>query len=82
MQYETDEGPYLDATRHRETVRSGDLRTEARWPRFGRQAVDLGALSVLSFHLLVEAETFGALNIYSGKARAADPPRPRPRTAN
>jgi hypothetical protein len=73
VQYETDEGPSLDAARHRETVRSDDLRTEARWPRFARQAVDLGALSVLSFQLFVEAETFGALNVYSGKAGTLGP---------
>jgi hypothetical protein len=73
VQYETDEGPCLDAARHRETVRSGDLRAETRWPRFTRQAVELGALAVVSFQLFVEGETFGALNVYSATAGALGP---------
>lgn len=32
VQYETSEGPCLDAARHHETVRCDDLRAEARWP--------------------------------------------------
>ena len=69
-QYQTGEGPCLDAARHHETVRCDDLRTDARWPRFARQAADLGVLSVLSFQLFVEGDSFGALNIYASNPAA------------
>ena len=70
VQYQTGEGPCLDSARHQETVRCDDLRAEYRWRRFAGQAVGLGVLSILSLQLFVEAESFGALNIYSGKAGA------------
>jgi transcriptional regulator with GAF, ATPase, and Fis domain len=73
VQYETGEGPCLDAARHHETVRSDDLRAEARWPRFARQAADLGVLSVVSFQLFVQDESFGALNIYAANAGVFGP---------
>jgi len=69
-QYETGEGPCLDAARHHETVRCDDLRTEARWPRFGRQAAGLGVLSMLSLQLFAGDDSFGALNLYAGTAAA------------
>jgi GAF domain-containing protein len=68
VQYETGEGPCLDAARHYETVRCDDLRADDRWPRFGRQAAGLGVRSVLSFQLFAGGDSFGALNLY-----AADP---------
>jgi GAF domain-containing protein len=68
VQYQAGEGPCLDAARHHQTVRSDDLRAEARWPRFARQATGLGVLSVLSFQLFAGDDSFGALNLY-----AADP---------
>ena len=70
LQYQADEGPCLDSARQHETVRSDDLRAESRWMRFAPQAANLGVLSVLSIQLFVGAESFGALNIYSGKADA------------
>lgn len=73
VQYETGEGPCVDAAQHHETVRCDDLRTETRWPRFARRAADLGVLSILSFQLFVQADSFGALNIYSGEAGAFGP---------
>jgi GAF domain-containing protein len=73
LQYETGEGPCVDAERHHETVRCDDLRAETRWPRFARQAADLGVLSMLSFQLFVQDDSFGALNIYSGKAGVFSP---------
>jgi len=73
VQYETGEGPCVDSARHHETVRSDDLRAEQRWPRFARQATDLGVLSMLSFQLFVQDDSFGALNLYSGRARVFGP---------
>jgi len=73
VQYETGEGPCLDAARHHETVRSDDLRAEARWPEFATRAARLGVLSMLSLQLFVQDDSFGALNIYSANAWAFGP---------
>jgi transcriptional regulator with GAF, ATPase, and Fis domain len=70
IQYETGQGPCLDAAARHATVRSDDLRAEARWPRFADQAAELGVLSMLSCQLYVEAENFGALNIYASETKA------------
>ena len=72
-QYETGEGPCLDAARQHRTVLSDDLRAEARWPRFAPRAVGLGVLSVLSFQLFVGDDSFGALNLYAPNAAAFGP---------
>ncbi len=55
-------------------VRSEDLRTETRWPRFAKAAVDAGAFSALSFQLYLDQESMGALNMFSAKAEAFGPP--------
>jgi transcriptional regulator with GAF, ATPase, and Fis domain len=73
VQYQAGEGPCLDAARRHQTVRCDDLRAEARWPRFARQAADLGVLSILSFQLFVQGDSFGALNLYAGQAGAFGP---------
>jgi transcriptional regulator with GAF, ATPase, and Fis domain len=73
VQYATGQGPCLDSAARHETVRSDDLRAEDRWPRFGRQAAELGVVSMLSFQLYVEAENFGALNVYASEAKAFGP---------
>lgn len=73
VQYESGEGPSLDAARQHKTVRSDDLRAEARWPLFVSQAVGLGVLSVLSVQLFVEDDSFGALTVYAGDAAAFGP---------
>ncbi|HEY2281252.1 MAG TPA: GAF and ANTAR domain-containing protein [Streptosporangiaceae bacterium] len=73
IQYETGQGPCLEAASRHETVRSDDLRTETRWPQFTRQTVDLGVLSMMSFQLFVEAESFGALNFYGSNTGAFGP---------
>lgn len=67
------EGPCLDAARHHTTVRCDDMRAESRWPRFTRKAADLGILSMLSFQLFVQDDTFGALNLYSESPGAFSP---------
>lgn len=73
MQSEAGEGPCLDAARHHATVRCDDMRAESRWPRFTRKAADLGILSMLSFQLFVQDDTFGALNLYSHSPGAFGP---------
>ncbi len=71
IQYETDQGPCLDAIREHETFRIDDLAAEDRWPKFSKRAAEeTGVASMLSFRLFAESDTLGALNLYS-KQRAA-----------
>ena len=78
IQYESGEGPCLDAIRTMEVVRVDDLLTDGRWPRFARPAVDAsGVRSMLAFRLFVApgpdpgaSATIGALNLYSRRPGA------------
>ncbi len=72
VQYETGEGPCMDAAWEHETFRVDDLTTETRWPRFGPAALNLGIRSILAFQLYVVGDNLGALNIYSGDPGAFD----------
>lgn len=73
LQLETSEGPCLDALREQETVRSGDLATDERWPTWGpRVADEYGVNSILCFRLFTTADVLGALNLYSYKQDAFD----------
>lgn len=73
IQYETSEGPCLDAIRTHEVFRTPDLGKEARWPLFSTRAVqDTGVRSMMSFRLFVEGDTLGALNLYSQATDAFD----------
>lgn len=65
-QDEFGEGPCLDAIWQQQTVIVDDLATDGRWPRFGARAAELGAGSLISFRLYVQAEELGALNLYGG----------------
>jgi GAF domain-containing protein len=69
-QYETGQGPCLDAAVDRHTVRADDLDGERRWPEFAARAVELGVRSMLSFQLFTEAGSVGALNLYARTAAA------------
>jgi GAF domain-containing protein len=64
-QYETGEGPCLDAIRAAEPTKIVSLQRETRWPRFTERAVDVGLESSYSVPLLVEGDVVGALNLYS-----------------
>jgi GAF domain-containing protein len=65
MQYETGQGPCLDATWEQDTVRVDDLAEAGRWPTFSPLAVDFGIRSILAFRLFVHEERLGALNLYA-----------------
>lgn len=69
-QYETGQGPCLDAAYQHETVRVDDLRAESRWPAFTARARDLGIRSILSFQLYVDGDDLGSLNLYAATAGA------------
>lgn len=71
-QYETDEGPCLDALRHHETIVIDDLETETRWPDYRARALELGVRSMISFRLFVHEDTMGALDFYSATPHAYD----------
>lgn len=73
IQYETGEGPCLDAIRDHEVFESGDMARERRWPHFATQAhAATGITSMLCFRLFVAGDTLGALNLYSKAADAFD----------
>ncbi|MGW4826018.1 GAF and ANTAR domain-containing protein [Amycolatopsis japonica] len=69
LQYETQQGPCLDAIAERQIFRTGDLTSEARWPEFTPKAVETGVRSMLAYRLFVSDQTLGSLNLY---ARARD----------
>ncbi len=71
-QYESGQGPCLDATYRERTVRLSDMAGEERWPDFSRRALELGIRSMLSFQLYVAGATLGALNLYSRRTGAFD----------
>jgi serine phosphatase RsbU (regulator of sigma subunit) len=73
IQYESGEGPCLDAIWKHAVFQSDDLRTEVRWPHFSsRAASETGVRSMLSFRLFLERDTLGALNLYSKRRGAFD----------
>ena len=74
IQYETDEGPCVDAIKEHEIFRTADLSQEqGRWPNFApRVTADTGVRSMLSFRLFDQAHTLGALNLYSKEVGAFD----------
>lgn len=73
IQYETGEGPCLDAIRHEEVYTTGDLGRERRWPNFSTRAQrETGVTSMMCFRLFVDGDTLGALNLYSKAHDAFD----------
>jgi GAF domain-containing protein len=70
LQSDLNQGPCLTALREYHTVHIDDMRTETRWPDFGREALQRGTRSMLSFQLFVRSENLGALNLYSDEPGA------------
>lgn len=64
-QYDTGEGPCLDAARHGEAFHVESLATEQRWSQFVPRARARGIVSILSSPLLDGGAAHGALNIYA-----------------
>ena len=67
LQYETNEGPCVDAILQHESFVTGDLAAETRWPRFAPGAVRHGIRSMMSYRLFVTETTLGALNLYASQ---------------
>jgi GAF domain-containing protein len=72
LQHDFGEGPCAQAALEETIVRSDDLRSETRWPRYAPAAVELGVLSSLSFKLYTTDRTAGALNLFGHKANMWD----------
>jgi GAF domain-containing protein len=77
LQYETGEGPCVDAARPSGPghVRCEDIAAEPAWPTFGPVAAEHGVRSVLAIALLPEVSAYhysGALNLYSGQLGGLD----------
>jgi GAF domain-containing protein len=68
LQHDFGEGPCAEAALQQTIVRSDDLRSESRWPRYAPAAVELGVLSGLSFKLYTADRTAGALNVFGFQA--------------
>ncbi|MBC7372958.1 MAG: GAF and ANTAR domain-containing protein [Frankiales bacterium] len=64
-QYDTGEGPCLDAARHGERFHIDALGEEVRWSQFVPRARARGIESVLSSPLFDTGKAHGALNIYA-----------------
>ncbi|OBF27764.1 histidine kinase [Mycobacterium sp. ACS1612] len=70
LQMRFNEGPCRDAALDEVIVRTGDFRSEERWPKYSAAAVELGVLSGLSLKLYTTARTAGALNLFAKSAHA------------
>lgn len=64
-QYDSGEGPCLDAASLGERFHTDSLNTETRWPGFVPRAQARGIRSIMSTPLMDGAAPLGALNIYS-----------------
>jgi len=64
-QYDTGEGPCLDAYRNNVVNRIPDVLADGPWPAFRAAAADHGIRSTLSMPLTVHRGMLGALNLYS-----------------
>jgi GAF domain-containing protein len=64
-QYETGEGPCLEAIRTGKPMKIESVPCESRWPRFTKRAGEEGLESSYSVPLVVHGDAVGALNLYS-----------------
>ncbi|CCH29512.1 GAF and ANTAR domain-containing protein [Actinosynnema sp. NPDC047251] len=71
-QYETGQGPCLQALLEQNLVSTPDLDSETRWPAFAARARASEVSSMLSFRLYARGSDVGALNLYASTAHAFD----------
>lgn len=73
LQYQTGQGPCLQALVQSDVAQADDLLTDQQWPLFAAQAVSVtGIRSMMSFRLYLDEDANGALNFYSSKPDAFD----------
>jgi hypothetical protein len=73
VQYDTGEGPCLEAIKTSQVVRFDVLQLDERWEHFAPGALAYGINSVLSLPVTARGMTVGALNLYSETAGAMGP---------
>jgi GAF domain-containing protein len=69
-QYETGEGPCLEALAEDRVVMVESTRERGAWMAFRRVAADHGVLSTLSLPMRADHATVGAMNLYARRERA------------
>ena len=72
IQYRLGEGPCISAAEQAQTVLSGSLGADPRWPRFGGSVARLGVHSALSLPLVTPDGVVGAINVYAHAKHAFD----------
>jgi len=72
-QYATGSGPCLTAFEERRITSIDDTSEPGEWCGFRRAAAERGIGSTLSFPLLVDEASVGALNLYASAPRAFEP---------
>lgn len=72
LQYSLGEGPCLHAIESDPVVVVQDARSDTRWPRFMKAAVDLGLRSQLGVRLYLDEQSRGGLNLYSTSSDSID----------
>jgi anti-anti-sigma factor len=72
-QYDTRQGPCVDAATEGRWFHAESLEAETRWPAFIPRARSLGINAILSTPLVARDQPVGALNIYSRTVAAFSP---------
>ena len=74
IQYDLERGPCVDAILDQTVFRTGDLRSDPRWPDFGQRAADdTGVLSMLSVRIFLgDDDLIAGMNYYASKPQAFD----------
>jgi GAF domain-containing protein len=72
LQYGLDEGPCLTAWRERVVVRTDELRTETRWPRWTKAVEPLGLRASLSSPLVTGGKALGVIKVYARESAVYD----------
>jgi GAF domain-containing protein len=65
IQYGLGQGPCISAAAEAQTVMSGSLGGDGRWPQFGSRVARLGVHSAISLPLVTEDGVVGAMNVYA-----------------
>jgi GAF domain-containing protein len=69
-QYDSGEGPCVEAFASGEIRAIESTRADGPWPEFRRAAADNGIGSTLSFPMMVNKQPVGAMNLYSRRENA------------
>jgi GAF domain-containing protein len=72
LQLSLEDGPAVQAMRHRSAVVVGDTGDEPRWPTWAAAAVERGLRSVVAVRLVSGAAPFGALSLYGTEPGSFD----------